>query len=612
MDCMTAVRLSKLRSFFQNLGLNGWIVPTADPHASEYVDEHYALRKWLSGFTGSAGTLVVTSDRCALLTDSRYWEQAQRQLEGTEIELVRLNCSYAKAIADWLAQNCASDCVIGIFGENISKAAADKLSSELREKKLFLSILHSDPAAVIWDNRPQAACTEIYEHSVSPRSCAQKLAAAAKALKEKNADWLLTSKLDDIAWVFNLRGSDVPCNPVFYSYALIGSDQKAFLFAALNKIKPELRTKLEQDGVTLCNYQGAIEEIEKILSNSDPCTVLADPEELNASLFEIFPEHVRVIEDINPIELLKAQKTPEEIELIQKAMIKDGVALVRFYAWLDDHIHEGLTEADAAEKLNEFRSELEGFVSLSFETISAFGPNAALPHYQPEGRGAKIEGSGFLLIDSGAQFAEGTTDITRTILVGEAGEQMKADYTSVLRATICLATTIFPEGVSSQAIDAIARRPIWQNTADFGHGTGHGVGFFLNVHEGPQRISYPRINVGDSLISRYSAMLPGMVTSDEPGLYRPGKWGIRIENLLANELTAENEFGRFLRFRTLTLCPIDLRAVNVGALSPEEVRWLNSYHQTVRDTLSPFLDERTAQWLEGKTKDLCECLKKQI
>ena len=216
------------------------------------------------------------------------------------------------------------------------------------------------------------------------------------------------------------------------------------------------------------------------------------------------------------------------------------------------------------------------------------------------------------MIDSGAQFAEGTTDITRTILVGEADEQMKADYTSVLRATICLATTIFPEGVSSQAIDAIARRPIWQNTADFGHGTGHGVGFFLNVHEGPQRISYPRINVGDSLISRYSAMLPGMVTSDEPGLYRPGKWGIRIENLLANELTAENEFGRFLRFRTLTLCPIDLRAVNVGALSPEEVRWLNSYHQTVRDTLSPFLDERTAQWLEGKTKDLCECLKKQI
>lgn len=604
MNSSISRRLSALRLFLKDHGLNGWIVPTADPHLSEYVDEHYAFRKWLSGFTGSAGSLLVTQDAAALITDSRYWVQAEQQLEGSGIELVKLNQSYAAECADWFAAHLkANDCV-GINSELISGKDAKNYTHVFSEKHLHLSLIRQTPEETIWQNRPPRADKPVFDHTVSPRSRKEKLAALQEVLKKEGADYLLTSKLDDIAWIFNLRGSDVPDNPVFYAYALIPTKGTATLFINEAKVPADLKNLLLQDCVTLSPYRSVGKTLESLACG----TVLADPEEINASLLSHLPKQITQLALPNPIERMKALKTPEEIELISEAMLKDGVALVQFFAWLDRNLgKEEMTEQSLAEKLLSYRQSLPGYISLSFETISAFGPNAALPHYQPDKTGgALIRGNGFLLIDSGAQFPEGTTDITRTKLIGEATDLMKEDYTAVLRANIRLAMAVFPDGISSQVLDPIAREPIWQHFANFGHGTGHGVGFFLNVHEGPQRISYPRISPrADAVVSKETAMCEGMVTSDEPGIYRPGRWGIRIENLVAAEFAAENEFGRFLKFRTLTLCPIDLSAVIPERLQPDEKKWLNEYHALVRQKVLPHIhDERTIVWLVWNTREI--------
>lgn len=585
-------------------GLNGWIVPTADPHLSEYVDEHYAFRKWLSGFTGSAGSLLVTEDAAALITDSRYWVQAEQQLEGSEIKLFKLNQSYAEDSADWFAAHLKPNECVGICSELISGKDAKNYARIFAEKHLLLSLIRQAPEETIWENRPARTERSVFDHRVSPRSRQQKLTALQEALKKAKADYLLTAKLDDIAWIFNLRGSDVPDNPVFYAYALISAKGTSTLFINEEKIPTELRQLLAKEAVSLAPYHSVCQ----VLSSLPSGTVLADPDEINALLHSHLSDQVSLLELPNPIERMKALKTPEEIHLISEAMLKDGIALVQFFAWLDRNLgKEEMTEQSVAEKLLAYRKSLPGYVSLSFETISAFGPNAALPHYQPDkSGGALIKGSGFLLIDSGAQFPEGTTDITRTKLIGEATDLMKEDYTAVLRANIRLAMAVFPDGISSQILDPLAREPIWQHFANFGHGTGHGVGFFLNVHEGPQRISYPRISPRtDAFISKETAMSEGMVTSDEPGIYRPGRWGIRIENLVAAEFAEENEFGRFLKFKTLTLCPIDLSAVIPERLQPDEKKWLNEYHALVRQKVLPHIhDERTIVWLVWNTREI--------
>lgn len=604
MNSPVSSRLSALRIFLKDHGLNGWIVLTADPHLSEYVDEHYAFRKWLSGFTGSAGSLLVTQDAAALITDSRYWVQAEQQLEDSGIELVKLSQGYATESADWFAAHLKGNDCVGINSELISGKDAKNYARVFAEKHLHLSLVRQAPEEIIWHERPKRADKPVFDHAISPRSRKQKLDAVQKVLRKEGADYLLTSKLDDIAWIFNLRGSDVPDNPVFYAYALIPSKGTATLFINEEKVPADLKDLLIQDGVILAPYHSVGEALASLSSE----TVLADPEEINASLLSCLPEQITRLELPNPIERMKAFKTPEEIELISEAMLKDGVALVRFFAWLDRNLgKEEMTEQSLADKLLSFRKSLPGYISLSFETISAFGPNAALPHYQPEkSGGAQIRGNGFLLIDSGAQFPEGTTDITRTKLIGEATDLMKEDYTAVLRANIRLAMAVFPDGISSQILDPIAREPIWQHFANFGHGTGHGVGFFLNVHEGPQRISYPRISPrADAIISKETAMCEGMVTSDEPGIYRPGRWGIRIENLVTAEFAEENEFGRFLRFKTLTLCPIDLSAVIPERLQPDEKKWLNEYHALVRQKVLPHIhDERTIVWLVWNTREI--------
>lgn len=599
-----AERLEKLRSFFISLGLKGWIVPTADPHLSEYVDEHYAFRKWLSGFTGSAGSLLVTKTHAVLLTDSRYWVQAERQLEGSSISLLKLTEGYIEDASKWFAEKLGKDACVGIPASLVSESEKRSFSRVFADRGLSISFISASAEEQIWHFRPPRNDFPIFDHTVSPRSRRGKLSSLRAELESLGAQALLVGKLDNLAWIFNLRGSDVPNNPVFYAFALINTNGPALLFIQENKISEELRRKLSEDGISVLPY----EALSAQLSGLGEESILIDPQEVNAELFSSLSERAKIIEAPNPIERMKAIKTPEEIRLIEKAMLKDAVALVKFYAWLDERLgKEKMTEGSVAKKLFEFRKALPGFVSLSFETISAFGANAALPHYQnSEEGGSEISGSGFLLIDSGAQFPEGTTDITRTKLIGQANALMKEDYTSVLKAHIQLAKAVFPEGISSQVLDPISRAPIWQHFANFGHGTGHGVGFFLNVHEGPQRISYPRIGPQkDAKISRLTAMAAGMVTSDEPGIYRPGRWGIRIENLLASEFAAENEFGSFLNFRTLTLCPIDLSAVISEWLEPDEKKWLNEYHARVRQQVLPHLDdENTITWLITNTREI--------
>ena len=606
MSRQTDARLAKLRLFLSDENLDAWIAPTSDPHGSEYLDEHYAFRKWLSGFTGSAGTLVVSADKAALFTDSRYWEQAADQLKGTGIELVRLTGSYPRSIANWCAANLKKGATVGLPTSLVSEEDAEDFDDALNACGFSLSLVRKDPAEYCWEDRPKRVNRSVYDHKESPRSRKEKLKHLAKKIKAEKADHLLITALDDIAWITNLRGSDIECNPVFYAYGLVSSDGTMNLYIDRNKLTTELTRTLLADGIRVHPYVNAAESVAKHLEATCSSGVIADPEEVSSDFFSLLESRIKVIRQVNPICLLKACKTKDELELIRTAMVKDGVALVRFYSWLEHHLSDGLTEGQIADKLLEFRQKLPGFVSLSFNTISAFGPNAALPHYSAtDSGGSVVKGNGFLLIDSGAQFPQGTTDITRTIPVGKISEEMIADYTAVLRGHIRLAKSIFPAGISSQSIDAIAREPIWAHLADFGHGTGHGVGFFINVHEGPQRITFPRISPeSDCIVSKLTAMREGMVTSNEPGLYRPGRWGIRIENLTACEFAGENEFGRFLKFSTLTLCPIDLKAVDIHALLPDEKQWLNEYHRRVRDCLLPHLDSDTAEWLRKNTESI--------
>jgi Xaa-Pro aminopeptidase len=598
--------LAALRGFLAENGLQALIIPTADPHLSEYIHEHYALRKAASGFTGSAGTLVLTKHCAALWCDSRYWEQAQRELPS-DIELMRDGKEGTPAISDWLKAAVPAGSLAGVDGRLMSRRAFSALKHEMQGKGIELCALSKDPAEC-WTDRPPLSFTPVYEHTAAPQKRKEKISRLQAYLRERNTDAVLITSLDEIAWLMNLRGSDIPHNPVFYSFLWVEKSAGATLFAALPSFSADLRKRLNDDGIALEEAAA----FKRFLASRTSLSVLIDEANTPEALAEILQQGkaVSVQTAASPAALWKAVKTEEEIALIREAMKKDGAALVRFYAWLEKTLQKNaaLTETEAAAKLGEFRSALPGFIDLSFETICAFGPNAALPHYQAHpGRDAALAGASFLLIDSGAQFQEGTTDITRTTPIGDPTEEMKEDYTAVLRAHIRLAKARFPDGLPSQAVDAIAREPLWERLCDYGHGTGHGVGFFLNVHEGPQRISYPRFTAGkDAVLPRASAMVSGMLTSNEPGLYRPGKWGIRIENLVVNRKAGESEFGRFLEFETVTLCPIDLRAVLVERLLEDEIRWINDYHRRVLEILKDTVKDEpeTLDWLIRNTRPI--------
>jgi Xaa-Pro aminopeptidase len=574
-------------------GIHALLVPSADPHLSEYLPGYWQGRQWLSGFHGSVGTLIVTADFAGVWADSRYWEQASKELKGSGIELVKLQPGQPSPL-DWLAEQTPEGGVVAVDGAVMAVASARTLSSKLEARGARLRT-DIDLLQEVWRDRPSLPNAPIYQH-LPPQatvSRGEKLAKLRETLQERGADWHFIATLDDIAWLFNLRGGDVSFNPVFVSFALIGQ-QQATLFVALSKVDADLRSVLETDGVTLRDYSEVADALRAVPSGA---SLLVDPARVTSGLLDNLDSTVKLVEGLNPTTLAKSQKSEADAAHIRKAMEQDGAALCEFFAWLESAWgRERITELTIDEKLTAARERRPDYVSLSFNTIAAFNANGAMPHYHAtEEEHAVIEGDGLLLIDSGGQYLGGTTDITRMVPVGTPSEEQKRDCTRVLKGVIALSRAQFPKGILSPLLDAIARAPIWAESVDYGHGTGHGVGYFLNVHEGPQVIAY------QAAPAPQTAMQPGMITSIEPGTYRPGRWGVRIENLAMNREAGSSEFGEFLKFETLTLCPIDTRCLLPALLTEEEKQWFNAYHAQVRERLSPLLEGAALEWLNTRT-----------
>lgn len=589
-------RLARVRQVLAREGVDALLVPSADPHLSEYLPEHWQGRQWLSGFQGSVGTLVVTAEFAGLWVDSRYWEQAAVELSGSGIELMKLQGGGPGAL-DWLGAHTVSGGVVAVDGAVMSLTSARQLEERLKVRHAKL-LTHLDVFDEVWSARPALPGNRVYEHLApyATRARADKLAALRCTMAEKDADWHFIATLDDIAWLFNLRGSDVSYNPVFVAFALIGGD-RATLFVAQEKIDASLRQALAADGVEVQDYS----EIHRALAAIETDhRLLFDPARVTCGLLASVDERVTWIESLNPTTLSKSRKSEAELMHIRKVMEQDGAALCEFFAWFEMTLgQEVITELSVDEHLSAARARRPDFVSLSFSTIAAFNANGAMPHYRATAQShAVIEGDGLLLIDSGGQYFGGTTDITRMVPIGTPSEAQKTDCTRVLKGMIALSRAKFPRGILSPMLDAIARAPLWVDQVDYGHGTGHGVGYFMNVHEGPQVIAY------QASASPQTAMQEGMISSIEPGTYRPGEWGVRIENLVVNREVGRSVFGEFLAFETLTLCPIDTRCLIPELLDASERHWLNQYHQAVRQRLAPLLEGDALAWLERRTQPL--------
>ena len=597
----TRLRLTQVREAMQGHAIDAILVPSSDPHLSEYLPAHWQSREWLSGFTGSMGTLVVSATKAALFADSRYWTQAEAELAGSGIVLERITSASSPAHVEWLARELASSQTLAVDAQVIGLAAAKTLRNALDAAgvKLRTGI---DLFAEIWADRPALPVAPVYEHEAphATQSRADKLAQLRSAMHAHGATHHLISTLDDIAWLFNLRGSDVSYNPVFLAHALIDAAQ-ATLFIADGKVDAALRARLATDGVRIASYSQAASAVAALPADA---VLLIDPRRVTLGLREQVPEGVRVVEAINPSTLAKSRKSEADAAHVRAAMTQDGAAMCEFYAWFEAALARGerITELTVDEQLSAARARRPELRGLSFGTIAGFNANGAMPHYHATPAShAVIEGNGLLLIDSGGQYLGGTTDITRVWPIGSVSAAMKRDYTLVLKGTLALSRTRFPRGTLSPMLDAIARAPLWAEGLDYGHGTGHGVGYFLNVHEGPQSISQavPDANM---------AMQPGMITSIEPGLYRPGQWGVRIENLVLNVpariAEPRNEFGEFLEFETLTLCPIDTRCIDRSLMRDDEIAWLNAYHAEVRSRLAPLVSGDALAWLNERTQPL--------
>ncbi|MES2228209.1 MAG: aminopeptidase P family protein [Pseudomonadota bacterium] len=601
MDTRTSthrLRIEKVRDALQRHGLAAVLVPSSDPHLSEYLPGRWQGRQWLSGFTGSMGTLVVTQDTAALFADSRYWVQAEAELAGTGTELVKIPTGNASAHVDWLARHVPAGASVGVDGSVLGLAAAQLLEAALTRAGVGLRT-DVDLLAEVWPERPGLPTAAVYEHLApqAPRPRAAKLADVRAAMAAHGASHHFISTVDDIAWLLNLRGADVSFNPVFLAHALLGAGGMT-LFVADGKIGADLQAVLARDGVRLAPYAQAGAALAALPADA---VLLLDPKRVTFGLRANVA--VRVIEAINPSTLFKSRKTEAEAAQVRAAMAQDGAACCEFYAWFEAaQGRERITELTIDEKLSAARAKRPGFKGLSFDTIAAFNPNGAMPHYHatPESH-AVIHGDGLLLIDSGGQYLGGTTDITRVWPIGSVTAEHRRDYTLVLKGTIALSRARFPRGTLAPMLDAIARAPLWAHGLEYGHGTGHGVGYFLNVHEGPQSIS-------KAIPDATMAMEPGMITSIEPGLYRPGRWGIRIENLVLNVPAASlapngvTEFGEFLEFETLTLCPIDTRCIERALLRADEIAWLDAYHATVRERLAPLVAGDALAWLIRRTE----------
>ena len=591
-----AARIARLRDAMARERLDAYVVPSSDPHLSEYLPARWQARQWLSGFTGSAGTLVVTADFAGVWTDSRYWVQAAAELEGSGVELMKMTAGQqSQPHVDWLAQRLASGSNVGVDGAVLALAAARALADALSARGIGLRT-DLDLLDAVWADRPELPSAPVYEHR-EPYACVarvEKLEAVRRAMREQGAQWHFVSTLDDLAWLTNLRGADVNFNPVFVGHALIGLES-ATLFVGAGKVPPDVAASLARDGVAIEPYERASAALAALPAGA---TLLVDPRRITYGLCEAVPQSVDVVEAVNPSTFAKSRKTAAEAEHVRATMEQDGAALAEFFAWFENALgRQTLTELIVDERLTAARARRPGYICQSFATIAGFNANGAMPHYRAtEASHAHIAGDGLLLIDSGGQYPGGTTDITRVMPIGSITDPQRRDFTLVLKGMIALSRARFPRGIRSPMLDAIARAPIWEAGVDYGHGTGHGVGYFLNVHEGPQVISHY------APAEPYTAMREGMITSVEPGIYRPGQWGVRIENLVLSRAAGETEFGAFLDFETLTLCPIDTRAIAPALLRDDERAWLNGYHETVRERISPHVTGEARAWLEARTR----------
>lgn len=589
------LRLARLRELMKREHLSAFIFPSTDAHQSEYVADHWRGREWISGFNGSAGTAVVTMKSAALWTDSRYFLAAEEQLEGTEYQMMRLKMEGTPTIAEWLGKELqdVQSPEVGLDGMVNSYNYVKDLSYSLRKLGGITLRTNLDPLEQIWENRPSlpANPVEIQPLEYAGETLASKVARIRKALRELHADGMLVSALDDIAWALNLRGTDVHCNPVFVSYLLIESD-KVSLFVDDNKLSPEVKQYLQDNQVSLYNYN----KVEKCLESYSEYNILLDGDETSYYLWKTV-KCQEIVAAGSPIPAMKAVKNKAEIEGYRSAMLKDGVAMVKFLKWLKPAVEAGgQTEISIDEKLTSLRAEQKLFRDISFDTIAGYAQHGAIVHYEatPE-TDVVLKPEGLILIDSGAQYQDGTTDITRTIALGAVSEEMKHIYTLVLKAHIQLELVKFPDGASGTQLDAVGRECMWREGYNFLHGTGHGVGSYLCVHEGPHQIRMEWMP---------TPLRAGMTLTDEPGLYLAGKFGVRIENTVLISDYMSTEFGKFLQIEPLTLCPIDTTPIDVDMLLPEEIDWLNAYHHSVYEKLSPFLDEEEKIWLENATKPI--------
>ena len=586
-------RLSALREVMQREHLAAFIFPSTDPHNGEYVPDHWKGREWISGFNGSAGTAVVTMDSAALWTDSRYFLAAEEQLKDTEFQLMKLKIPGTPTIPQWLGEQLrgASSTEVGVDGMVNSFASVEALIGELRNQGGLTVRTNFDPLAQIWTDRPPIPKDKVAIHPLkyAGEDVPSKLQRIRKALRGQHADGMLVSALDDIAWVLNLRGTDVHCTPLFVSYLLI-STTSTTLYINKEKLTPEVTAYLKSNGIAVDDYAN----VAKGLKDYFEYNILLDPQETSYTLFKTV-KCQEVIRMKSPIPAMKAIKNETEIVGFRNAMLKDGIALVKFLKWLQPAVEAGgQTEMSLDEKLTALRAEQDGFRGLSFDTIAGYEHHGAIIHYEatPE-TDIPVEPKGVILIDSGAQYDDGTTDVTRTIALGPVTEEQRHIYTLVLKGHIQLELCKFPIGAAGTQMDILARMAMWREGLNYLHGTGHGVGQYLSVHEGPHQFRMEWMP---------APFLPGMTVTDEPGIYLPGKFGVRIENTLLIVPYIKTEFGEFLQFESLTLCPIDTSLIDLDMMLPEEIDWLNNYHDMVYEKLSPYLTEDEKEWLREATK----------
>ncbi|MCI8401478.1 MAG: aminopeptidase P family protein [Lachnospiraceae bacterium] len=608
---MIAERINALREEMRKAGIDACLVPTNDFHGSEYVGDYFKCRRYLSGFTGSAGTLVVTADMAGLWTDGRYFLQAEEQLEGTGIDLYRMGQDGVPKVREFLADKLKEGQCLGFDGRTVAKAEAEELKKILEEKKVRIDFDHDLPGQV-WTDRPSLSCEPVtlLDEIYTGKSRKAKLADVREKMEGKKADCFVLTSLDDIAWLLNIRGGDVECNPVVLSYVAV-LREKVLLFANEKAFGEEVKAALAADGVRLLPYNSIYQWIRRIPVGR---SVWLDGSRVNYAIVASIPKQVTVIDETNPTQLMKAVKNPVEVANIRKVHVKDGVAVTRFMYWLKQRVRAAkeagvrqitdesglaLTEIGVAKRLEAFRAEQENYRGPSFETIAGFGPHGAVIHYSatPE-TDCGLCTDELLLVDSGGQYPEGTTDITRTFVLGEADEERRKYFTMVLRGNLNLAAARFLHGCCGLNLDYLCREPLWEAGLDYNHGTGHGVGCYLNVHEGPNGFRWKIVPE-----RRDSAVFEaGMVTSDEPGFYLEGRFGIRHENLIVCCEGEKNEYGQFMYFDTLTMAPFDLDGIDASLMSERERRLLNEYHGKVYETIAPYLPEEERQWLKEATR----------